>query len=85
MNPRIPREWVDTSDKKLFRQCVLSCGDKVTITWVPVKLAKKGSKVTVDDWDGVWTIESVSETALNGSIIGAMQEAHKHHRKRTDI
>ena len=81
----IPREWVDTSNKKLFKQCVLTCGSRITITWVPIELAKKGKKVTVEDWGGEWVIKSVGKIPIPGSSIEAMKIAHKYHRKRTDI
>lgn len=72
----------------LYRQCVLVQKGRRVAAWVDNHLAFTGKWVAVkeDGLDGVWRIEKVYKSnALTGEQLDAVENAHRHHRCRTDI
>jgi hypothetical protein len=81
-------DWVplERSNKEKFRQCVLENDDgETTTTWLPLKHAKKGVRMTFKELLGVWVVKGVFRHVIGGGQLDAMNDSHRYHRRRTDV
>lgn len=72
------------SDKNKYKQCVLFNENRRTVSWVPIKFAKEGKKVTVDGESG-WTIVSVSNFTIDNDKRKLFESQYRTQREATDI
>ena len=73
---------------KTYKQCILSKDNSITISWVPVKLARPGRKVRIklnNRWEEGWRITTVFDEVINDKTLEALQHQYKNTRKTSDI
>ena len=71
-----------------YRQCTLVQGSRRTVTWVENRFAYVGAFVLIKEevLEGIWRIEAIYKSqALTGEQLSLAEDAHRHHRRRTDV
>jgi hypothetical protein len=71
---------------KIARRLDENAQDSKT-TWLPEKFCRVGQKVTLKDEKhrNVWTVQTVGKERISSENIDDVKNAHREHRKTTDI
>ena len=71
-----------------YKQCVLKCGNKIRITFVPVRLAHKGKEVKVlvaTKWQNGWVVDTVYTGVYSKDQVAKLSTQSRGCRGCTDI
>lgn len=69
-----------------YKQCVLENEEgQATTTWLPLKHAKNGVRLTLKGLDGIWAIQGVFQRVLTTEQLNLVEASYRHHREVTDI
>lgn len=71
----------------MYVQCELSKNNVQKVSWIPEKFAIKGNLVDLkedNEWDKGWTVDAVFNK-VSEEVVISNRDAHKYHRKNTDI
>lgn len=67
-----------------YKQCRLQNGNRTLVSWIPSKFAKIGRLLELKGEDG-WEVLAVGSVEMNQGQVTKMRNAHKNHRKATDV
>lgn len=65
------------------RQCLLGCGARRYVAWIPERFARVGKRIRIDR-HGAWRVREVG-VRLPSELVVERSQDYKHQRRASDI